>query len=329
MPAASRPVGVFVLGDVPPRDLTGLSRQVEHCGFSDLWFAEDYFMNSGFASAALALQATEAVHVGIGAVSNRVRHPAVAAMEATTLANAHPGRFTLGIGHGVPVWVRQMHLFPKSVLGSLREAITDVKRLLSGEILTGVGGYYGYDRVTLTHPAPGLRVLGAVVEPKSVDLCAEVADGMVVSALAGPRYVAAVRERIARVRRARGLPADFTLVVYALASVDDDRAAARAGVRPTAAFYLEAMGTTWITGAYGANGALAALTAKGGASAIEAEMPDDWLDWLAVAGTPADCVARIAALFDAGADKVVLCAVPSDTLPAQLDIFSRVVLPAL
>ncbi len=329
MPAASRPVGVFVLGDVPPRDLAGLSRQVEHCGFSDLWFAEDYFMNSGFASAALALQATEAVHVGIGAVSNRVRHPAVAAMEAATLANAHPGRFTLGIGHGVPAWVRQMHLFPKSVLGSLREAITDVKRLLAGKTLTGVGGYYGYDRVALTHPAPSLRVLGAVVEPKSVDLCAEVADGMIVSVLAGPRYVAAARERIARVRRARGLPADFALVVYALASVDNDRTAARARVRPTAAFYLEAMGTTWITGAYGANEALAALVAKGGASAIEAAMPDDWLDWLAVAGTPADCVARIAALFDAGADKVVLCIVPSDALPAQLDIFSRAVLPAL
>ena len=27
-------------------------------------------------------------------------------MEASTLAIAHPGRFTLGIGHGVPAWVQ-------------------------------------------------------------------------------------------------------------------------------------------------------------------------------------------------------------------------------
>ena len=140
MPTASRPVGVFILGDVASGNVVGLSQQVERCGFSDLWFAEDYFMLSGFASAGIALQATEAIDVGIGAVSNRVRHPAVTAMEASTLANAYPGRFTLGIGHGVPAWVAQMHLTPQSVLGSMREAITDVKRLLAGESLTQAGG---------------------------------------------------------------------------------------------------------------------------------------------------------------------------------------------
>ena len=329
MPTASRPLGVFILGDIAPKNLVGLSQQVERCGFSDLWFAEDYFMLSGFASAALALQATETVHVGIGAVSNRVRHPAVTAMEASTLANAYPGRFTLGIGHGVPAWVRQMHLFPQSVLGSMREAITDVKRLLAGETLTSAGAYYGYDDVALTHPAPGLKVLGAVVGPKSVDLCAEIADGMVVSVLAGPRYVTTVRERIAAVRRARGLSEEFALVTYALACVDEDRAAARAKVRPVTAFYLGAMGPTLITGVYDANDALAAMMDRGGAPAIEADMPEEWLDWLAVAGTPQDCRAGIDALFAAGASAVVLCIVPSEELPAQLETFGREVLPGL
>ena len=329
MPTASRPLGVFILGDTPPGDLVGLSRQVERCGFSDLWFAEDYFMLSGFASAGIALQATETINVGIGAVSNRVRHPAVTAMEASTLANAYPGRFTLGIGHGVPAWVAQMHLTPASVLGSIGEAITDVKRLLAGETLTATGAYYGYDAVSLTHPAPALKVLGAVVGPKSVDLCAGIADGMLVSVLAGPRYVATVKERIATVRRARGLPEDFALVTYVLACVDEDRAAARAKVRPTVSFYLEAMGPTLITGVHDANEALVAMMEEGGAAAIEAAMPDDWLDWLALAGTPADCRAGIDALFDAGATAVVLCVVPSEELPTQLDTLGRAVLPGL
>ncbi len=329
MPTASRPMGVFLLGDVAPADVVGLSRQVERCGFSDLWFAEDYFMLSGFASAAMGLQATDAIDVGIGAVSNRVRHPAVTAMEASTLANAYPGRFTLGIGHGVPFWVGQMHLTPKSVLGSLREAIGDVKRLLAGEALTQAGAYYGYDAVSLTHPAPGLQVLGAAVGPRSVDLCAEIADGMVLSAMAGPRYVETVRERVAAVRRARGLPEDFALVTYALASVDEDRAAARARVRPMISFYLGAMGQTLITGVYDANDALAGLIERGGAAAIEAEMPDHWLDWLAVAGRPEDCRRGVEALFAAGATKVVLCIVPSEALPTQLEIIGNEVLPGL
>ena len=329
MPTASRPMGVFILGDAKPKDLVSLSRQVERCGFSDLWFAEDYFMLSGFASAGIGLQATESVNVGIGAISNRARHPAVTAMEASTLANAYPGRFTLGIGHGVPAWVKQMHLYPKSVLGSMREAITDVKRLLAGEILTQAGAYYGYDEVSLTHPAPDLQVLGAAVGPKSVDLCAEIADGMVLSAMAGPRYVATVRERIAMARRERGLPEDVELVTYALASVGEDRAAARAKVRPMISFYLEAMGPTLITGVYDANEALVEMTREGGAAAIEAGMPDDWLDWLAVAGTPEDCRTGIEALFDAGATRVVLCIVPTEALPTQLEIFGRDVLPGV
>ena len=250
-------------------------------------------------------------------------------MEASTLANAYPGRFTLGIGHGVPAWVRQMHLTPKSVLGSIGEAIADVKRLLAGESLTQAGDYYGYDKVALTHPAPDLKVLAAVVGPKSVDLCAEIADGMVVSVLAGPQYVAAVRERIAAVRRARGLPEDFELVVYALASVGEDRASAYAKVRPVTAFYLEAMGPTLITGVNDANDALVAMIEAGGAAAIEADMPDAWLDWLVVAGRPENCRAGIEALFDAGATRVVLCVVPSEELPTQLEVFGTEVLPGL
>ena len=326
---ASRPMGVFILGDVAPKDLVELSRQVERCGFSDLWFAEDYFMLSGFASAGIALQATDTVNVGIGAVSNRVRHPAVTAMEASTLANAYPGRFTLGIGHGVPAWVAQMRLTPKSVLGSIGEAIADVKRLLAGESLTQAGTYYGYDEVALTHPAPDLKVLAAAVGPKSVDLCAEIADGMVVSVLAGPQYVAAVKERIAAVRRARGLPKDFELVVYALASVGEDPAATYAKVRPVTAFYLEAMGPTLITGVYDANEALVGMIEAGGAAAIEADMPDEWLDWLVIAGRPDDCRAGIEALFDAGATRVVLCVVPSEELPTQLEMLGSEVLPGL
>ena len=109
-----------------------------------------------------------------------------------------------------------------------------------------------------------------MVGPKSVDLCAEILRTAWSSpVLAGPRYVAAVKERIAAVRRARGLPENFEIVVYALASVGEDRAAARAKVRPVTAFYLEAMGPTLITGVYDANEALAAMIEAGGATAIE------------------------------------------------------------
>jgi hypothetical protein len=80
-----RVTGVFLLGDLPPGQIATMSQLVEAAGFTELWFAEDYFMLSAFATAGIALQATKTIKVGIGAIANPVRHPAVAAMEATTL----------------------------------------------------------------------------------------------------------------------------------------------------------------------------------------------------------------------------------------------------
>lgn len=328
MSKKEHPVGVFILGDLPPKDIAPISRQIEKSGFDEIWIAEDCFMISGFASAAIALQATSKIKVGIGAVSNRVRHPAVAAMEAATLAGAFPGRFdSLGVAHGVPLWMKQIGLFPKSVLGALRESVTGIKRLVKGETVTEEGEYSSFENVKLTHAAPDVKVLTAVVGPKSVELSAQIADGMLISVLAGPKYVKAIREQITQTRRAAGLPEHFELVTYVLACVGDNRVSAREKVRDATAFYLEAMGPTMMTGVYGVNDTVEKLLSAHGGADLAKQIPDDWLDWIAIAGEPADAVKGIKDLFAAGATSVVLCIVPSDELPQQVDLIGREVLP--
>ena len=189
------------------------------------------------------------IKVGIGAIANRVRHPAVAAMEATTLAGAFPGRFlNLGLGHGLPFWMKQLDLYPKSPLTSMTEAVRGIKRLAKGETLTEKGEYYSFDNIHLAHSAPDLRVMTAVVGPKSVDLTARIADGLQISALAGPRYVREVSERIAKVRAAEGLPLEFKVLTYALASVGPNSSDSRRKMRKAAAFYP---GSPWANSAYG------------------------------------------------------------------------------
>ncbi|CAI2931847.1 LLM class flavin-dependent oxidoreductase [Aminobacter niigataensis] len=327
MKKSDKPVGVFILGDLPPKDIAPVSRQIEKSGFDEIWIAEDCFMISGFASAAIALQATTTIKVGIGAVSNRVRHPAVAAMEAATLAGAFPGRFdSLGVAHGVPSWMKQIGLFPKSVLGALRESVTGIKRLVKGETVSEEGEYSSFENVKLTHAAPDVKVLTAVVGPKSVELSAQIADGMLISVLAGPKYVKAIRDQITQTRKASGLPEHFELVTYVLACVGDDRVAARNKVRDATAFYLQAMGPTMMTGVYGVNDTVEKLLAEDSAD-LANQIPDDWLDWIAIAGEPADAVKGIKELFAAGATSVVLCIVPSDELPQQVDLIGREVLP--
>jgi 5,10-methylenetetrahydromethanopterin reductase len=328
MANTARPIGILLLGELPPGRLAEFSRHVEAAGFSELWLAEDYFFLSGFASAAIALQATTRIKVGIGAVANRVRHPAVTAMEATTLAGAFPGRFdSLGVGHGLPFWMRQMKLYPKSVLTSLREAVIGIRRLARGETLTENGEYYSYDQVKLVHPAPDLKILTAVVQAKSMELTAQIADGLILSVLAGPDYVRSVVKQLAAHWPAAGPPPGFQIVTYALACVERDRAAARRNVRGSTAFYLHAMGPTPMTGVYGVNDKVEAMIKAGDAQALENAMPDDWLDWLSVVGDPTEAAQAIGKLFDAGSTSVVLCLAPGEGLAEQIAFIGREVLP--
>ena len=321
------PIGALIFGDTPPNRIGDICKSLEDGGFSELWVAEDYFMLSGFAGAAIALNATRDINVGIGAISGRVRHPAVTAMEAATLAGAYPGRFKLGIGHGVPAWTEQMKLRPKSFLKSFSECTTSVKRLLAGETLNEEGEYYSFSEVKLAHPAPDLDVLGAVVGPNSTNLCAEISDGIILSVLSGPKYVENVRENVGKIRSAKGQAKDFAIVTYVLASVGEDKQQVRAGLRGVAAFYLDAMGATAMTGAYGANDQLQQMIDQGGATAIEENMPDDWMDWLTIGGTPEDCIASIRNLFAAGTSSIVLCLMPTSNIDTQIKRFSETVLP--
>ena len=100
-------IGIMLHGTTPPGQVVGLSQLVEAQGFSEVWLSEDYYFLGGFTSSAMALQATEHIQVGVGIISSVVRHPAVTAMEIATLANAYPGRFIPGIGHGFPFWTNR------------------------------------------------------------------------------------------------------------------------------------------------------------------------------------------------------------------------------
>lgn len=321
------PVGVLIPTTTAPEELVPMAKFVEEQGFAQVWVAEDYFSLGGVASAGLVLQATSEIAVGIGVLSAVVRHPAVTAMELATLARANPGRLLPAIGHGVPAWTKQMGLYPDSPLATFREVVGSIRRLLDGETLTADGGHFVYDSVGLTHPAPGLPVLAGVVGPKSLELSGEVADGTVLSVLAGPKYVEFAASCAAKGATRAGRSGDHLLPTFAIFAVDDDGDAARDAVRGVVAFYLAAVGPTALTGVYGGNEALAEILTRGGPELVAKEMPAEWLEEFAVAGTPAQCTAKIEALLAAGAASVVLVPTPAEDGRRLLETAAKDVLP--
>jgi alkanesulfonate monooxygenase SsuD/methylene tetrahydromethanopterin reductase-like flavin-dependent oxidoreductase (luciferase family) len=293
------PVGLVLGSALAPETLPRLARLAEELGYGELWFAEDYFFTGGISGAAAALAATERIPIGLGVVSAMVRHPALLAMEIATLDRTFPGRLHPGLGTGVPAWMRQMGVKPRSPLTALRESLTAVRRLLDGEEVSMDGRCFHLDRVKLTHPPAGrVPLYMGVLGPKMLQLSGEIADGNVLSVLASPQYVRWAREQIAAPNR---------VATFAFVSVGRDGAAAKASLREPMSFYLAADGGNALTDAYGISEELDAMLAGGGgAEAVARAMPDRWIDDLAVAGEPDECAEKIRRLLDAGSDSVVL-----------------------
>ena len=329
MTDVSRPSLGLVMGSaIAPERIAPAAAMAEASGFDEVWLAEDFFFTGGVSGAAGALAATEHLRVGLGVVSAVVRHPALLAMEVSTIGRANPGRLMAGIGLGVPAWVRQMRLLPASPVTALEECVTSVKRLLAGEELTFEGRVFSFDRIRLEYPDEGAAasIHMGVIGPNMLRLSGRVADGSVLSVLGSGAYIAWARRRIDEGRASVGRSDHHRITAFAIYSVSDDGAEARRHARGPVAFHLS-HGRNALTDAYGISDEVEGLVADG--SALIHGMPDAWVRDLTIAGTPAECAAGILAYHEAGADAVALFPVPSDEIDRIIQMTADDVLPLL
>ena len=321
-------VGLVLGSAIAPERLPGLAALAEELGYQELWFAEDFFFTGGISGAAAALGATQQIPVGLGVVSAVVRHPALLAMEIATIARVHPGRLRAGIGLGVPAWLRQMGIKPRSPLSAMRECVTAVRALLDGEELTTEGRCFRFDRVRLAYTPPSrVPLYLGVLAPKAMRMSGEIADGNVLSVLSTPAYIRWALERAAEGAHDAGRRDTRALSTFAFFSVDRDGERAKRELRESVAFYLAAGGPNALTDAYGISDELAAMLASGGAEVVAREMPAQWLEDLAVAGEPDECAEKIRRLLAAGADSVALFPMPSERSEEMVRAAAADVLP--
>jgi 5,10-methylenetetrahydromethanopterin reductase len=316
-------LGVMLRREHAPEHLPGFAQRTEAVGFDELWVVEDCFYGSGIAAATAALACTDSIRVGLGIMPAVVRNPVFTAMEIATLARLFPERFLPGIGHGVAGWMHQIGAFPKSQLKALEEVTTTVRALLAGRNVTFNGAEVSLDRAELVHPPqqPPPISLG-VRGPKSLALSGRVADGTIVAEYSSPEYIEWARAQIAAGQQEAGRDAPHRVTAFAFTSVNPDGAAARQALRP---FVASAIAVEKIDGYLASLGILdeAQSLAKNRTLPQLAEViPDEWIDKLAVAGTPEECARSIQRLAEAGADSVILVPLPDKGLD-ELDVFAR------
>lgn len=280
--------------------------RVEALGFDTFWIVEDCFYMGGISQAAIALASTTSLKVGIGINPGVAHNAAILAMEYATLARAFPGRLVGGIGHGVDVWMKQIGENVASPLTAIEETTSAIRRLLRGERITVAGRYVKLDDVQL-QPPPAVvpPVLLGVRGPKSLALAGRCSEGVLLAENASPEFVRQSRQTMDAERSSPGY-----IGVYTCALIDnDDPDQSWKTVRGVAAGW-NSNGVTAETAGLPFAAELDAMAKAGGAANLEANMPDEWVQQLALAGTVDDVRAGIAAYGAVGADEVILVPMP-------------------
>ncbi len=216
-------VSINIPPDIVPERMIEVARAAEAAGVPEVWLWEDCFGQSGTATAAAILAATDHVRVAIGLLPVPLRNVALTAMEIATLARMFPGRLVPAIGHGVQSWMAQAGVRAASPLTLLEEHATAIRRLLAGETVTVSGRYVVLDEVALRYlPDPVPPLLLGAEGPRTLELAGRVADGIVVSGQLSIEQVRGAVDRALASRAAAGIESPFSVVRFASLPFDAD-----------------------------------------------------------------------------------------------------------
>ena len=167
-------------------------QHAESLGFDSAWTAEAYGTDAVTPLTWLTAH-TERIKLGPAIMQMPARTPAMTAMTAATLDGMSGGRFLLGLGLSGPQVVEGWHGQPYGKpLGKTREYVDIVRTILRREApLEHHGTHYdipyrGADATGLGKPLKliihprraDIPIYLAAIGPKNVELCAEIADGL-------------------------------------------------------------------------------------------------------------------------------------------------------
>jgi 5,10-methylenetetrahydromethanopterin reductase len=304
-----RGFGLSLSNEDPVAVTLALVTEAERLGYDEVSLPESRLFQSVTSVAAAALTATDRIVVRIGIANPVFRSPVVLALEAATLADLGGGRLRFGVG--AADWtVRALGMEPEGwrPFTNTVEAVTAIRRLTAGETL-------GFTPTTFA-ASPDLRLdlpvsaqvpvdVGAVSR-RMMEASGEHADGVQLGAITSVGYTRWATDRLSVGAARAGRTTDDLLVsANVLTSVDRDRRAARAAVRPVLAYYLARVEGVVVTES-GADpdavDAVRAAVSDHGVEAGAAVIAEELIDVFAAAGTVDDVVAALLPFADAGLD---------------------------
>ena len=329
-------MGVSISIGISPRESLArwgdFAAELERRGVDEMWLIDSQLaMKDVFVGLALAATTTERMRLGTG-VSNLVtRHPTVTANAIAAIAELSGGRALLGVGAG-----------DSSVygLGARPSRVAEVEEGLGffRAVLDGEAGGWQRREYRLAQDVPATPVYLAVSQPRMCRLAGRMADGAIVMGPAQPdvlaRQLGWIEEGIAEAGRERS---DVRVCFIATLSAREDPGAALADVRSWASAqarlqadvkelpsslerFREEIARAKADYDYGEH-----LSTR---ARHQGTVSDELTRTLAIAGTPAECIARVEALRATGVDDLVFPLLGGGRLE-RLRVLTDQIAPAL
>ena len=286
--APAQPLGVSIPLGGPlgaQRDRIG---ELVSWGYTDLWSAESSSVD-GFTPLALAAAWEPEVRLGTAIIPIYTRGPATLAQSAAAIAEAAPGRFTLGIGTSSDVIVERWNGIPFSEpYRRARDTLRFLRAALAGEKVTATYDTFevkGFRLAVGAPPDPPIPLLLAALRPQMLRLAAREADGAIINWLS-----ATDTAEVAGIVREIAPSAEIVARLFVCPSSD------RAAVLPEAKRTLAAYVSVAVYRAFhvwlGRERMLSAfweLWDSGDRAGAVRQIPDEFVDDIIINGTPGEC----------------------------------------
>ena len=273
-------------------------------GYTDVWSAE-VDGTDGFTPLALAAAWEARLNLGVAVTPAFTRGPGLMAMSVAAMAEAAPGRFTMGLGaSSEPVVQRWNGVTYDKPYARTRDVLRFVKRALDGEKIDEAFETFEVHGFKLSRPVverPPI-LLGAL-RPGMLRLAGREADGAILNWL-GANDVATCRNEV-------GEDKLIAARLFVLPTTDTD--AARFVGRRMISSYLTVEGYAQVHRWLGRDEILAPMWeawAAGDRKRANEVIPDSVVDELIIHGSYEACREHVAAYMDAGVQIPSLAIIP-------------------
>ena len=282
-----------------------IARYAEERGFEAVWQADSRLVRDAMIAMAAFATSTETLRVGAGVVDVWSRNPARLASTFSTLDDLAPGRIIAGLGAWWDPLAAKVGIDRSHPLAMMREVVAVLRALFNDENVTFQGEHVHLDGVELDYVYQDRRrkdipiYIGAT-GMKMMELTGEIADGVVLNYLVSPDYNRRALEalEVGAKRSGRSIE-DLDRPQLIVCSMDDDRATAIDAARMLVTQYLGQQPHIMK-----ASGVPQALLEDIGRvltwpatheQLVEAArlVPDDIVQMICAAGTPAECVEKV------------------------------------